>query len=176
MNPYKTINTIGAAAVFTKTALETSGDYTEMEAVLPRCSKEEIVHIHPLQTIELEALEGNLGIILPDRRLIIRPGKIFEIPKNMEHAFYNADEKPVRFKSVLKPALHTEWLAKEMVAVTERKQSRLMTIIENAYILSQVKGEYYRSGIPVAIQKIIHPILAGIARFLGVDKRIRPVY
>jgi hypothetical protein len=176
MNKLRTINTIGANSVFTKTAIETQGDYTEMEALLPQCSREEIRHIHPLQTIELEALDGKLGIILPDRRLIIKPGQAFQIPKNMEHAFYNADEKPVRFKSILKPALHTEWLAKEIVAATHRKQSKWISTIEHSYILSQIKGEYYRSGVPIVLQKILHPLLANIAIFLGLHKKVRPVY
>lgn len=176
MNNLTTIHSIGTAAVFTKTAAETAGAYTEMEAVLPPCGKEEALHVHPLQTIQLESLDGKLGIILPDRRLIIKPGQAFEIPRNTEHAFYNADERPVRFKSILKPALHTEWLSRELSAARKRRRSPLMSLIEHSYILSQINGEYYRSGLPVFLQKLIHPVLAGIGRMLGVDKQVQPVH
>ncbi|MBL7711537.1 MAG: cupin domain-containing protein [Chitinophagaceae bacterium] len=166
------VNTIGADSVFTKTGIDTQGDYTEMETVLPRCGKEALAHVHPLQTIRLEALEGALGIVLPDRRLIIRPGHPFEIPKNVEHSFYNADEKPIRFKSTLQPALHTEWLTKEISAVKQRKLSRFMSVIQHSYIFSRVQGEYFRSDIPVFFQKA----LAAIARLTGVHKSVSAVF
>ncbi|HTN16059.1 MAG TPA: cupin domain-containing protein [Chitinophagaceae bacterium] len=172
MKKQRIVNTIGADAVFTKTGTDTQGDYTEIEAVLPRCSKEELAHIHPLQTIRLEALDGELGIVLPDRRVIIRPGHPFDIPRNVEHSFYNADEKPVRFKSTLQPALHTEWLAKEISAVKQRKPSRFMSVIQHSYIFSRVQGEYFRSDIPVFFQKT----LAAIARLTGVHKSVSAVF
>jgi mannose-6-phosphate isomerase-like protein (cupin superfamily) len=169
------INTIGNNSIFTKSSIETQGDYAEMEAVLPVCSKEEVLHIHPKQTTKLEVLDGKLGIILPDRRLVISSGHGFEIPKNTEHAFYNADEKPIRFKAVLKPALHIEWLTKEIVATKKRKQSKLMSLLEYSYIVNQVKGEYYRSGIPIAIQKMLHPVFSFFAKALGINKRVSQV-
>jgi mannose-6-phosphate isomerase-like protein (cupin superfamily) len=172
MKNQRLVNTIGPNSVFTKTAADTKGDYAEIEAVLPRCSKEEAAHIHPLQTIQLEALDGKLGIILPDRRLIIKPGQPFHIPRNIEHSFYNADEKPIRFKSTLKPALHTEWLAKEIAAVKQRKPSKWMSLIQHSYIFSRIQGEYYRSDIPVILQKV----LASIGRLIGVHKSISTVF
>lgn len=166
------INTIEANSIFIKTPMETHGDYAEMETVLPVCTKEEVLHIHPKQTTKLEVLEGTLGIILPDRRIIVTPGYGFEIPKNTEHAFYNADEKPIRFKAKLEPALHTQWLAKEIVAAKKRKQSKLISLLEYSYIINQVRGEYYRLGIPVAIQKLLSPVFSFFAKLLGIDKRI----
>ncbi len=169
------VNTIGSASLFTQAASDTQVSYAEMLSVLPRCGEEEVLHHHPLQTVRLEAIDGKLGIILPDRRLIIKQGQTYEIPKNTEHAFYNADEKAITFRSTLSPALHTEWLAKEMKASAKRKRSKIMSMLEESYILSQIKGEYYRSGLPVAIQKVAHSLLAGVGKFLGIDKRISPV-
>lgn len=174
MNKSK-VNTLGCGAVFTHTADDAQGEYAEMMSVLPRYSEEEVLHRHPLQTVRLEAIDGKLGIMLADRRLIIKPGQSYEIPRNMEHAFYNADEKEITFRSTLKPALHTEWLAREMKASAKRKRSKIMSMLEESYILSQIKGEYYRSGLPIAIQKVAHSLLGGIGKFLGIDKRISPV-
>lgn len=173
MISHLTNNTVAANTVFSNFSIGTTGEYAEMEATIPSGGRETKLHIHPLQTVQLEALDGDLGIILPDRRLIITPGLPYEIPKNTEHAFYNADEKPVRFKTIVKPALHIEWMAKEMIASAKRKQSKLMSWIEYSYILNQVKGEYYRSGIPIFLQKILHPFLAFFGKMAGVDKRIR---
>ncbi|MEO8769417.1 MAG: cupin domain-containing protein [Ferruginibacter sp.] len=172
MNNIKTVNSIGANSIFTKSAIKTKADYAEMETTLPVCNKAEVLHIHPMQTTKLEVLDGNLGIILPDRRLVVTSGHGYEIPKNIEHAFYNADEKPIRFKAILEPALHIEWLAKEMVATKQRKQSKLMSTLEYSYILHQVKGEYYRSGIPIAIQRMMHPVFSFFAKAFGIDKRV----
>lgn len=159
-----------------RTIADTTGDaYTEMLAVLPKSSAEMSLHRHPLQTIRLEAIEGNLGVILPDRRLIIASGKSLEIPKNTEHAFYNADEKDVVFKSVLKPALHTEWMIREIKASGKRQRSGLKAVIERSYILNQIKGEYYRSGLPAKMQNAVHALLAGVGRLTGLHKRISPL-
>ena len=175
MNDLMAVSKSGFNSSFAKSSIQTTADYAEMETILPVCSKEETLHIHPKQTTKLEVLEGKLGIILPDRRLVVTSGYSFEIPKNTEHAFYNADEKPIRFKAKLEPALHTAWLAKEIVAAKKRKQSKLMSLLEYSYIVNQVKGEYYRSGIPIAIQRLIHPIFSFFAKMLGVDKRVSQV-
>jgi hypothetical protein len=176
MNQPCKVSAVGKNAVFTTITNTEEPAYTEMLAVLPRCSEEEALHIHPLQTVRLEPIEGKLGIMLADRRLVIKPGRAFEIPKNTEFAFYNADEKEIKFKSTMTPALHTEWLAKEMVASARRKKSKVMSLIERSYILSQIKGEYYHSGLPVALQNIIHPALAFVGKLMGLDKRVTPVY
>jgi hypothetical protein len=173
MNQPCKVNTIEKNAVFTTIANTEEPAYTEMLAVLPPCGKEGALHVHPLQTVRLEPIEGKLGIMLSDRRLVLKP---FEIPKNTQFAFYNADEKEIKFKSTLTPALHTEWLAKEMIAPARRKKSKVMSLIERSYILSQIKGEYYRSGLPVALQNIIHPALAFVGKMIGMDKRVNPVY
>jgi len=170
-SPFR-VNALEAAAVVTRSGAETGGAYAEVLSVLPRCTEEATLHRHPLQTIKLEAIDGKLGIMLPDRRLIIKPGQSFEIPRNTEHAFYNADEKAVVFRSTLEPALHTEWLARELKAVTKRRRSRLMSAIEESYILNQIKGEYYRSGLPAAF----HSLLAFVGKLLGIDKKISPVH
>ncbi len=130
------VNALESAAVFTRTAEDTQGEYAEMLAVLPRCGEEEALHRHPLQTVKLEAIDGKLGIIVSDRRLIIKPGQSYEIPRNTEHAFYNADEKEITFRSTLSPAPHTEWLAKEMKASAKRKRSKIVSMLEESYILS----------------------------------------
>jgi mannose-6-phosphate isomerase-like protein (cupin superfamily) len=176
MNEPCKINTIGDKVVFNTTAGDEAGGYTEMLAALPKCTEEKSLHIHPLQTVKLEPIEGKLGIMLPDRRLVIKPGRSFEIPKNTEFAFYNADEKEIKFKSTLTPALHTEWLTKEMVASAKRKKSKLLSQLERSYIISQIKGEYYKSGLPVAVQNIVHSSLAFVGKMIGIHKQVSPVY
>lgn len=166
------VNALDTAAVVTRSSAETEGAYAEVVAVLPRCTEETTLHRHPLQTIQMEAIDGKLGIMLPDRRLIIKPGQSFEIPRNMEHAVYNADEKAITFKSTLKPALHTEWLAKELRAATHRKGSKWMSAIEQSYILNQIRKEYRRTGLPAAL----HSLLALVGKVLGIGKRISPLY
>lgn len=169
------VNTLKSDALFTTMTEDTQGGYTEILSVLPRCSEEETSHRHPLQTVRLEAVDGKLGIILPGKRLIIKPGQTYKIPRNVEHALYNADDKAITFRSTLKPALHTEWLAREMKASAKRRKPGFMSLLEESYILNQIKGEYYRSGLPVAFQKAAHSLLGAVGKLLGIDKGITPV-
>lgn len=168
--------TIAPGTLCARTISDTEGEaYTEMLAVLPRSSNGPELHRHPLQTIRLEAVDGNLGVILPDRRLIIRSGRSLEIPRNTEHAFYNADEKDVVFKSTLKPALHTEWMVREIKASAKRQRPGLKALLERSYILNQIKGEYYRSGLPAQLQNMVHAVLAGVGRLAGLHKKVSPL-
>lgn len=153
-----------------------SGNYTELLAVLPKETEEKIKHTFPKQTICVESLNGNLGIQLPDRRVVIKPGQKFKIPMNTEHAFYNADEGDIAFKEFVKPALHTSWLVQEIAAASQRKQSKWISRFERAYIFDQVKSEYYHSGIPQFVHKYGYALMARIGKWFGLVKEVQPFY
>lgn len=153
---------------------EQNREYAEVIATLPQYASEKALHTYPLQTACIEAIDGTLGIMLPDRRVVIRPGQRFQIPPNTSHAFYNADETEVKFREVLKPALHTPWLFDEISASAKRNRPGIVAFFEKAYILSQVKSEYYQSGIPVFIQKHIYPVLARVGKLLGWVRHVAP--
>jgi hypothetical protein len=157
------------------TDMEISGSYTELLAVLPKEKEEKIRHTFPKQIVCVEPLKGNLGIMLPDRRVVVKPGQKFKIPMNTEHAFYNADEGDIAFREFVKPALHTSWLIQEMSAASARKQSRWEYLFTKAYIFDQVKSEYYHSGIPQFIHKHGYAFMARIGNWLGLVKGVQPL-
>lgn len=162
--------------VFTKVTNEVHGEYAELIATLAPEMEDTTLHTYPLQTACIEAIDGQLGIMLPDRRVVIKAGQRFQIPRNTGHAFYNAGETELTFREVLKPALHTPWLANEIVAVTQRNKSKWVAFFEKAYIMNQVRSEYYQSGIPVFIQRNIYPVLARIGKMLGLVKDVQPLF
>jgi len=170
-NEYKIV----PGPVCIRTIHDAEGSYVESYARLPENGGEEELHRHPMQTVRLEAVEGRLGIMLDDRRLIVQPGSALEIPRNTAHALYNPDEKEIVFRKIVRPALHTEWLSREMKALSKRKQTGILSLIERSYILNQIRGEYYRSGIPAALQNAVHAVFALIGKWTGLNKRINPV-
>lgn len=174
MTPSNNILPVPLAGFRTMTD-EDNREYAEVVATLPQYASEKALHTYPLQTACIEAIDGNLGIMLPDRRVVIRPGQRFQIPRNTSHAFYNADDTEVKFREVLKPALHTPWLFDEIKASTQRNKSGIVAFFEKAYILSQVKSEYYQSGIPVFIQKHVYPLLARVGKLLGWARNVAPL-
>lgn len=155
--------------------MEISGSYTELLAVLPKEKEEKIRHTFPKQTVCVESLNGKLGIMLPDRRVILKPGQKFKIPMNTEHAFYNADEGDVAFREFVKPALHTSWLIQEISAASARKQSKWEHLFTRAYIFDQVKSEYHHSGIPQFIHRHGYALMARIGSLLGLVKGVQPL-
>lgn len=159
-----------------RTVADTSGAaYTETLAVLPRSSSEAVLHRLPLQTIRLEAIEGDLGVILPDRRLIVTAGRSVEIPRNTGYAFYNPGDGAVVYRSEIRPALHTEWMLKEIKASSRRHKKGLKALLERSYIISQIKGEYYRSGLPDKLQNLTNALLAAIGKLAGLHKQVSPL-
>lgn len=176
MNTHIPLSPNAEIPVFTRMKNEVHGEYAELIATLPPETEDKTLHTYPLQTACIEAIDGQLGIMLPDRRVVIKAGQRFQIPRNTGHAFYNADDTEVKFREVLKPALHTPWLANEIVAVSQRNKSKWVAFFERAYIMNQVRREYYQSGIPVFIQRNIYPVLARIGKMLGLVKDVQPLF
>lgn len=174
MNPNNNRNSPVPLSGYRTVTDEQHGEYAEVIATLPREAEEKALHTYPLQTVCIEAIDGHLGIMLPDRRVVIRPGQRFQIPRNTGHAFYNADDTEVKFREILKPALHTPWLFDEIKASSQRNRSSIIAFFEKAYILSQVRSEYYQSGIPVFIQRNIYPLIAGIGKLFGWVRNVAP--
>jgi len=152
------------------------GNYTELIAVLPKEAEQKVRHTFSRQTICVEPINGHLGVMLPDRRVILKPGQKFKIPMNTEHAFYNADEGDVAFREYMKPALHTSWMIREMAAVEQRRPSRWKARFEKAYIFNQVRNEYRHSGIPQFLHKYGYALMARVGKWLGLVKAIQPFY
>lgn len=171
MKAYQYKSATTPAAVCVRSGQDAEGSFTEAYTVLPETDTASVRHRYPRQKIRLEAIAGSLGVMLEDRSLLVEPGHALDIPENTEHKIYNAGDQELIFREVVRPALHAEWLNKELRASARRRKPGLLALLEQSYILDQIRGEYYRSGFPHRV----NALLAKAGKWLGLDKKISPV-
>lgn len=168
------IKATGETATISRSAADTNGAYLEMITTLPAGTQGPPMHTHPKQTEYFEAIEGRLGIVLDQKRVVLDPGQSFELPEDTLHTFYNAGNTEIRFKVAFRPALNMEWITTEMIAAGNRSYPKPPSVFEAAYILSQVKGEYYLEDVSMFTQKLIYPVIARIGKWFGLVKHVAP--
>jgi hypothetical protein len=63
-----------------------------------------------------------------------------------------------------------EYFITEIFEASNRRNAKAPSPVEAAYILGQMKGEYYLSEVPVFVQKTVFPAMAFIGRMTGMIK------
>lgn len=127
-------------------------------------------HRHPLQSEGFTVLEGKLIVECNSEKHELNAGQSFTVPANASHRFYSADGKPVSFRAVVTPALNLEYFITEIFEASNRKNAKAPNPFESAYILGQMKGEYYLSDVPVLAQKMVFPVMALVDKVTGMVK------
>lgn len=160
----------GESIEITKSASETAGAFMEGIVRIKENGEGPPKHRHPHQSEEFTVLEGKLVVECNDDRHELHVGQSFTVPANAAHRFYAADGKALSFRAIVKPAMHLEYFITEIFEASNRKNSKAPSPFEAAYILGQMKGEYYLSDVPVFIQKTVFPLMAFIGKLTGMVK------
>ncbi len=164
------INATSETITFVKTTAETQGQFIEFIVTLDAGGKGPGPHIHPLQVETFEILEGKVGVLIGNDKVFLTPGQKLEIPAGTVHDFWPAENQNIKFKAVVTPALHFEWMLTEMFASCYRKGTAEPSIFDATYIMNKIKGEYILGDVPKFIQLQIFPIIALIGRLSGTLK------
>jgi quercetin dioxygenase-like cupin family protein len=160
----------GESIEITKSSADTGGAYLEGIVRIKANGEGPPKHRHPLQTEEFTVLEGKLIVECNSDKHELSAGQSFTVPANAAHRFYSADGKEVSFRAIVKPALHLEYFIAEIFEASNRNNSKAPGPFDAAYILGQMKGEYYLTDVPVFIQKTIFPVMAFVGRITGLVK------
>jgi mannose-6-phosphate isomerase-like protein (cupin superfamily) len=87
---------------FLKRANETGGRYCECEITLLPGGKN-VSHIHKKYSETFTALEGDLGVEVGGKIIILEPGETFTVPIGFVHSFFNPGANTIRYKIVIAP-------------------------------------------------------------------------
>lgn len=157
----------GESIEILKSAEDTAGAFLEGIVRLKDNGEGPPMHRHPFQTEEFTVIEGNLMVECNGEKHELTPGGSYLVPANADHRFYAADGKAVSFRAVVKPALNLEYFIEEIFEASNRNKAKAPHPMEAAYIITQMKGEYYLTDVPVFVQKIVFPVLSFIGKLTG---------
>jgi quercetin dioxygenase-like cupin family protein len=93
------------SCTFLKTSKETDGAYSELELELD-VNGENPLHTHSTFNETFTAIEGNLGLTVGNKDIILRPGQSLTVKKGEPHRFFNPGDEVIRYAIVFQPG-HT---------------------------------------------------------------------
>lgn len=94
---------LGETVTFRRTAAETGGALSELELTLVPGGGNPF-HSHTSYSETFTAIEGDLSLGLAGgRTVVLRPGESYEVEAGRVHRFFNATERPIRFRNDVRP-------------------------------------------------------------------------
>jgi mannose-6-phosphate isomerase-like protein (cupin superfamily) len=98
----------GSVYIVRQAAAETSGEYVEMEFVLPSGCVPPPPHVHRRQVEEYEVLEGQFDVVVEGTWRMLGPGDRAAVPIGALHTFRNRSGQRVRVRNWHRPAMRFE--------------------------------------------------------------------
>jgi quercetin dioxygenase-like cupin family protein len=109
----------GETIRFIETAAETNGERTVVEVTLAVGGGVPMAHVHPYQSETFEVIEGELSMKAGREKVVAAAGEIVAVTPGETHKFWNASDKPVRFRCTVAPALQFEQFIETMFTLAE---------------------------------------------------------
>src|SRR3954451_8693896 len=104
----------GERLVFSETAAETGGEYTQFEAFVAPGGHLPAPHVHPGQSERFEITKGTLSLKIEGRAVEAKAGDVVTIEPGQAHYFANKTADEVSFKVEVRPALKIESVIETM--------------------------------------------------------------
>ncbi len=132
-------------------------------------------HIHPKQSEWFAVTSGRMLATVDGVEHVVGPGEELHVKAGVVHTFRNAsEEEPLLFRCTVEPALNLQWMLTESAKSAIRSGGRWKdaSLLESAYILRQIPGEYRLVGMPLAVQNLLIGTLATLAVILGTARNV----
>src|SRR5260370_40761494 len=91
----RTIAVVGDVYRFLATGADTNGKYALWEAIVPPGGGPP-PHVHGREEEGFYVLEGEITILVGDKRLVAGPGMFANVPVGTLHSFKNETDRPAR--------------------------------------------------------------------------------
>src|SRR5271156_2546635 len=99
----RTIAVVGDVYRFLATGKETNGKYAIWEAIVPPGGGPP-PHVHSREEEGFYVLEGEITILVGDKRFVASPGMFANMPVGSLHSFKNETDRPARMLISVAPA------------------------------------------------------------------------
>jgi quercetin dioxygenase-like cupin family protein len=166
----------GTRITFLKTARDTDHALLQMDYLLTPYARKgyKDTHVHPHQEERLTILSGTLNYTLDGREYTAGAEEVVSIPTPRVHALRNESGEPVHMLVEFRPALDMETFLETMAGLARDGKTNKAgnpNLFQLAVIGDAFKREAYNAKIPLALQRMIVPLLALIGRALGYHAR-----
>jgi len=136
-------------------------------------------HVHPKQSERFAVVSGRMVTTVDGVVHALGSGEEVLVEAGQVHSFVNGSQvEPLVFRCTVEPALNFQWFLTESARSAIRTGGgswRKASLLEGAWILHQVRGEYRLAGMPAFAQNLLIGSLARLASALGKTRNIEPL-
>lgn len=132
----------------------------------PRCDGPP-PHVHLQEREEGRVQAGTLGARIGGQTLVVQAGGNAAFPAGIVHCWWNAGETVLEFNGRVVPAVDLDQFLQALFSVLNASASRRPSIFYLAHVLWRHRRTQRVARPPVAIQRILFPVVLLIGRVLG---------
>lgn len=138
-----------------------------VEGSLPPRSNGPPPHVHFQEREEGAVKAGTLGARIGDQTLVVQTGGNAAFPAGVVHSWWNAGETLLEFNGRVVPAVDLDRFLQALFAVLNASATNRPSIFYLAHVLWRHRHTQGVVTPPVAIQRILFPVVLLIGRVLG---------
>lgn len=138
-----------------------------IEGTLPPGSKGPPPHVHFQEREEGSVQAGTLGARIGDQALVVQAGGNAAFPAGAVHSWWNAGETLLEFNGQVVPAVDLDQFLQALFAVLNASANNRPSIFYLAHVLWRHRRTQRLARPPVAIQRILFPMVLLLGRVLG---------
>ncbi|HET8826360.1 MAG TPA: cupin domain-containing protein [Terriglobales bacterium] len=138
-----------------------------IEGTLPPGSKGPPPHVHFREREEGAVEAGTLGARVGEQMLRVQAGGNAAFPAGVIHSWWNAGETLLEFNGRVVPAVDLDQFLQALFAVLNASATNRPSIFYLAHVLWRHRRTQAVARPPVAIQRILFPVVLLLGRLLG---------
>jgi quercetin dioxygenase-like cupin family protein len=130
------------------------------------------MHVHHLQEETLTVERGTIAYqLLGEEEHRAGPGESVTFAPGVAHRFWNAGDEELVCTGYVRPPDNVEYFLTEIYASTRRHGGERPGIFDAAYLSRRYRSEFEMLAVPRPVQRLLFPVIAGLGRLLGRDRR-----
>lgn len=165
----------GERIIFRETAYETGGRKLVIDHFLPPHTDTFAEHVQLNQEERFEILSGTATYSLKGVRGSAGLGEVIVVPYGTPHQNpWNESDDELVFRHETRPDLGSEIFFESLFSLAQAGKTNDKGEVSPLQILvigSRLESQTYVTNIPVAIQRVMNPLLGAIGRWLGYPTR-----
>jgi len=138
-----------------------------LEGSLPPHSSGPPLHVHTQEHEQGRITAGTLGAIVGNTKITVQTGEPLDLPRGVPHRWWNAGEDLLEFNGRVAPVVDLDRYLQAMFAVMNASNSGRPSLFYVAHIARRHRETQELRAVPVALQKIVLPVVVLIGQILG---------